>query len=66
LPSTIAKISDDGETINKNDFIIYFKKSGYLGDIDHIFNLMDKQEEEIIACDDFVEFLLPFVKNVTM
>ena len=66
LPATMAKMSADGEIIKKIDFIRCFKKSEYKGDPRHIFELIDKENEGIISCDDFVEFFLPFIKNITL
>lgn len=66
LPTTMAKMSADGEVIKKIDFIRCFQKRKYNGDSRHIFELIDKESQGMISCDDLVEFFLPFIKNITL
>lgn len=66
LPITFDKMSKNGKTINASEFKKMFKDSGFTGDINYIYNLIDVDKKGVISWDQFIEFFLPFVKYVTM
>lgn len=67
LPDTFEVMSEDGNEIEKDRFITVFRKNyKYKGDIKYIYNVIDKEAKGFITWDDFKEFFLPFVQNVTM
>lgn len=66
LPITFDKMSKDGKHIKNKAFKNLFIKSGFKGDINYIYNLIDTDKKGYITWEQFTEFFFPFVKYVTM
>ncbi len=66
LPTTFDLMSKDGSRIEKEEFVKYFTKQKFKGDLEHIFNSIDDGDKGYVTWEDFIEFFVPFVKNVTI
>jgi len=67
LPDTFEDMSENGNEIDKTQFISSFRKNyKYKGNIKYIYSIIDKEEKGFITWEDFKEFFLPFVQNITM
>lgn len=67
LPDTFKKIAKNKKLITKNKFTsVMHNKLKFKGNAVYIYNLMDVDDRGYIDWDDFKEFFLPFVKNVTI
>jgi Ca2+-binding EF-hand superfamily protein len=60
-------MSDDGKTVDKEDFIKTFKKKmKYRGDLNYIYSLIDTDDKGYFYWNEMIDFYLPFVRNVTI
>lgn len=67
LPRTFEKLSTDGENIRKNAFVRGFSKNfRYKGDIEFIYEYIDKDKKGFITWEEFTDFYLPFIKYTTI
>jgi len=67
LPDTFNKISGNNKEITHDKFKKIFKRRfKYTGDLSYIFNLMDNEKKGYVTWDEFKDFFLPFVKNITI
>ena len=67
LPSTFDLISLDGKNIDKLLFIEFFTNEiNFDGDIEDVYNEIDKDKKDKITWEDFIEFFIPFVRYVTI
>lgn len=67
LNSSFNSIRGNNDNINKEDFIVFFKhKHKYKKDINFIYDSFDKDKKNYITWNEFCDFFLPFVRNVTM
>ncbi len=66
LPTTFDLMSKDGNSIKKEEFVKYFTKQKFKDDLEHIFDSMDDGNKGYVTWEDFIEFFVPFVKNVTI
>lgn len=67
LPKSFDYLSDDGENIRKKRFIRGFKKKyRYGGNIEAIYESIDRQEKGYIDWEEYIDFFLPFCKYVTI
>ncbi|MBA43038.1 MAG: hypothetical protein CMF62_03400 [Magnetococcales bacterium] len=67
LPETFAKISKGDRIVKKDKFKVAFQKQyKFTGDIDYIYNNIDKENKGYITWEKFKNFFLPYVKNVSM
>lgn len=67
LPDTFDLMSKNGKDIKRGRFMNLMKnKYKYKGDLNYIYNSMDKEDKGFITWDEFRDFFLPFVQNITM
>ena len=67
LTSTFDLISLDGKLIENILFIEFFKNEIHFdGDIENVYNEIDKDKKGHITWEDFIEFFIPFVRYVTI
>jgi hypothetical protein len=67
LPDTFFNISKGNETISERRFkYIFNKKIKYNGNINYIYFQFDPDQNGHIVWDDFRDFFLQFIKNITM
>lgn len=67
LPDTFFSLSKGKEIITKRRFkYIFNKKLKFKGNTNHIYLQLDPNQNGHIIWDDFRDFFLQFVKNVTM
>ena len=67
LPETFKDISKNDGYIKKKRFVSAFKrKYKYKGNLDYVYNIMDQESTGEVTWENFKEFFLPFIKNVTM
>ena len=67
LPDTFDIMSKNGKDIRRERFIYLMrKKYKYKGDLNYIYNLMDKDEKGFITWEEFKDFFLPFIQNITL
>lgn len=67
LPDTFADISKGDRIVNKDKFKkMFIKKYKFSGDIDYIYKYMDDDNKGYITWDNFKEFFLPYVKNISL
>lgn len=67
LPNTFYKISNGKKIITKKTFKTFFKKNlKYKGDISYVYKLINKENKNDIVWDEFKDFFLQFVKNITL
>jgi hypothetical protein len=65
LPMTFEQMTLDGESIEKNAFINFFKHTNYDGDVEYIYNYIKKKDDEHIIWEELLDFFLPFIKYIT-
>ena len=67
LNSTFNIIRDKKDVIDKENFISFFKHTyKYKKDIAFVYDTFDKDNKNFITWNEFCDFFLPFVRNVTM
>ena len=67
LPTTFEKISEDGETLDKESFINRFRDDlGFTGDLEVVWGAIDDTGKDTLDWEEFVDFFIPFVKAVTI
>ncbi len=67
LPRTFEQLSTDGESIIKTSFLKGFRKNfRYKGDIEFIYEYIDRDKKGFITWEEFTEFYLPFVRYTTI
>lgn len=67
LPDTFDLMSKNGKDIKRDRFMTLMKgKYKYKGDINYIYTLMDKDDKGYITWEEFKDFFLPFIQNITM
>ena len=67
LPETFATISNGDEIVKRDKFSISFiKKYKFTGDIDYIYDSIDHEKKGYITWENFKEFFLPYIKNISM
>lgn len=67
LPDTFDIMSKNGKDIKKERFTSLMRnKYKYKGDLNYIYSLMDEDDKGYITWDEFKDFFLPYIQNVTM
>ena len=67
LPETFKNISERNECITKKTFKKLFKKKyKYKRDLDYVYDIMDQESTGEVTWNNFKEFFLPFIKNITL
>lgn len=67
LPETFNVVSDGREKITMIKFKSSFKNTfKYRGNIGYIYGQIDKDKKGFLTWDEFKDFFLPFVKNITV
>ncbi len=66
LPRMFEKISDDYKYVTRDKFINIFKtKYKFEGDIEYVYDYIEKNNKEFITIDELLDFFLAFVKYTT-
>lgn len=66
LPKMFEKMSKEYKYILKEDFInVFINEYDFEGDIEYIYNYVEKEEEERVTIDELLDFFLLFVKYTT-
>jgi hypothetical protein len=66
LPYTFNDITKGKQSINRVDFIkIFQNRFKYTGNISYVFDCMDSKKISAITWEEFRDFFLPFVRNIT-
>jgi hypothetical protein len=67
LPDTFKKISKNGKSVTMTKFKTTFeKKYKFKGNVLYIYKLMDQNNRGFITWNEFKDFFLPYIKNITM
>jgi mRNA-degrading endonuclease HigB of HigAB toxin-antitoxin module len=63
LPDTYNMMAKN-DKIKKKDFIDFFIRSGFTGDIQYIFNCIDLNNDRVIHWEEFFLFFYPYIKKI--
>jgi hypothetical protein len=67
LPSSFDLMSVDGKIIKKNDFTDFFiNKLSFDGDINEVYDEMNRGNNNYITWEDYIEFFVQFVRYITI
>lgn len=66
LPNTFNTMSGGKNKVSFDNFnVLYKKKYKYRGNISYIFKYIDNNQKGYVTWEDFKDFFIPFVKNIT-